>query len=124
MHYFRVIIICVIISILGILLMSCASQPRIWQSNCAGNTILAIITVGQEYPTRGRCSIIDGEYHIQSEYKKDGKWIPLQVMEWQSVQEGKIEFEGQESKLYYKSGKELVMEYYTRLKGNLWLQGK
>ena len=93
-----------------------------WQSKCAANTILAIVTVSQDHPTRGRCCKLGEKYHIQAEYKPDNEWIPLQVINgnhnWPIVIEGEIENDGtKEIKLPYMTGKHVMMEYWSRLKG-------
>jgi hypothetical protein len=108
--------------------MSCASiskppEPKVWPSFCAANTALAIITVGCEYPTRGRTCKIGNEYHIQAEYlpDKNGDWVPLRVPIWSPVKEGEIEFEKEFpdeifNELEYLTGEDVLMEYLVRLK--------
>jgi hypothetical protein len=101
-------------------------EPKTWQSTCAPNTILAIITVGRDHPTRGRTCKIGDEYHIQAEYlpEEDGDWIPFRVIcpkcggiGWPQVKEGKIEFGNEPMEdLEYLPGPEVLLEYWSRLK--------
>ena len=70
----------------------------------------------------GRCCRLEEKYHIQAEYKPDNEWIPLQVINgnhnWPIVIEGEIENDGtKEIKLPYMTGKHVMMEYWSRLKG-------
>lgn len=122
MKLLRIAIICFTVGITvvsSVLLSGCTSMPesKIWQSKCAANTILAIVTVGRDHPTRGRCCKMGKTWHIQAEYKPGNEWIPLQVINWPLVKEGEIENDGtEETKLHYRTGKKVLMEYWTRLK--------
>lgn len=114
-HYLYKAIFCWIIAIYLSTFIGCATSS--WQSKCGDNTLLAISTVGSEYPVRGVLgNVANGEQkgalHIQAEYFKDGRWRPLQVIKWPVVWEGEQEFKL--INIEYLTGAE-VLERYQRI---------
>ena len=123
MKYWRVIVICIIISTIGILLMSCVHREPVaktWQSSCGPNSILAISTVGKTYPTRTAIGFTsekakkEGRAHAQSQIKIDGEWQWLQVWSWPEVVIGKPEFEMID--IEYLSGKDTMLKEAKQMK--------
>lgn len=114
MKHWRVIIICIIISGIGILLMSCA--PRyVWKSTCGHTSVYATMVV-DDHPTRIAHGYVSESYpkdvaHTQAEYFRDGKWRRLQVVIWAEVIEGDVDYEMRG--ITYISGHELMLRYYT-----------
>lgn len=95
-QYLYMAITLMLIAIWAVTGIGCAAPA--WQSKCIDNTLLAISTVGKEYPVRGILGHVargnqKGALHIQAEYFRGGKWRPLQVLYWSEVWEGEHEFE-------------------------------